>query len=929
MGNEIIIYVTISLFSIILTIAFIYRLIKIGEDKRSILKSYVDSFFRCIVSLTYIILICILIQEIVLESELNTINQYKDYLLFIFVIVIIVEIIFMYIKSIVKYFESILIYLIWGVVVCFFIEYLATNDIFNRWVFCVAQLINLKVILDLHKKYYKLEKNNKKINEQICSCYEELFPTRRNQADSIIKYIDSYNDSDKFVLLLNGSWGQGKTSLIKGIEDKCKDKYNMIFIQPMMFDKRDLLVKYFFERLKEVLQEKKIYTGKGSSVERYFMSLLDFINKKSMFGFVENIINKETKNFRKIKEELQIDIKKYVEDKKIIVIVDDFDRVEVETIKEVLMFIKEIIDFEGISIILLMEYSKIVNKTINDVYLQKYIDFRINLNTVDVNEVIEYFLYVAIDSDKNYCYLVNKKSIFIKNIQEVFIQLEEICEEKNKELNKKDRNEEKDNYIEIKNKIRSNLNNIRLIKKIIREFVKSYHELYVKARKQMYKNAESIIELDDDDIKCIFKIIIVKNIFTDEYEKMGNIDEYLNSICSKNSEKNYIISLFNEIKGHIKSLKVINRYKMVESIIKNDFDNIEYQTMTNSECILNELDQYNVLSNEEIFYLKSTGDNNRKFEELYSLIWSNYFEKGDLHKLKKRIKKIEDLFLKHTKIHYEKQGESLLKLYCYITKLFYQSEVNYGFITKIYRVIKDESYTPEELNMIKPNIDNIRINNLNHLSYFIDSIFRLDDENRRFNKKPYINLNDFNKDLSDLLDLDIESCTNENNINNFDVLLEEVKKKINLIKENLLMNKNYMYVSITKYQLIEKIISRIERKVPYVTDINLNDISNLKIYIIGCNDYKEFIIISEDIMENILKSNKFDYHHLNICNEILRRLNDFIDKDNNCRIINLIECVIKKANENKYPHQYTMLELQNLIIYKEEVKKKIYNEKNS
>ncbi|MCW5197814.1 hypothetical protein F1Z41_00415 [Clostridium perfringens] len=80
---------------------------------------------------------------------------------------------------------------------------------------------------------------------------------------------------------------------------------------------------------------------------------------------------------------------------RLIVVVDDFDRVEETTMKEILMFIRELIDFNGINTILLMQYSKIINKDngLTKEYLDKYIDYRIELNKVDFKEIlITFFL---------------------------------------------------------------------------------------------------------------------------------------------------------------------------------------------------------------------------------------------------------------------------------------------------------------------------------------------------------------------------------------------------------------------------------------------------------------------------------------------------------------------------------------------------------
>ncbi|EGT4145609.1 AAA family ATPase, partial [Clostridium perfringens] len=248
-------------------------------------------------------------------------------------------------------------------------------------------LVNIKVLFNLEifdQKNKKITTN--KMKEYVCESYDELFPTRKNQADILIDYIDSFNKNDiRFTLLINGKWGTGKTSLIKAIENKVKDRYIMIFIQPMIFDKRELLIKYFCERLREVLEKEMIYTGKGSNLESYLVSLLNLVNKKVNIGLKDISIDKKSKDFREIKKNLQKDIKVCTKNKRIIVIVDDFDRVGIKIKKEVLMFIRELIDFDGIDTVLLMEYSKLLDEKngLTKEYLDKYIDKRIELSSVE------------------------------------------------------------------------------------------------------------------------------------------------------------------------------------------------------------------------------------------------------------------------------------------------------------------------------------------------------------------------------------------------------------------------------------------------------------------------------------------------------------------------------------------------------------------
>ncbi|MGU9594837.1 P-loop NTPase fold protein, partial [Clostridium perfringens] len=593
----------------------------------------------------------------------------------------------------------------------------------------------------LYKKRNK--ENNNYLDENICESYEELFSSRQKQVDNIINHINSFDINSRFTLLVNGQWGAGKTSLINSLEKRYEElskeeKINIIFIQPMMFDKKELLVDYFCERLKELFIEGKIYIGNNSNIENYLNSLLKWMDKKTGTDIyhILNLDSKETNDFRKIKKSLQNDIYKYTEKfGRLIVVVDDFDRVEETTMKEILMFIRELIDFNGINTILLMQYSKIINKDngLTKEYLDKYIDYRIELNKVDFKEILITFFDKAFnwndikDLSESNTEISKVLNSFKNNINLLVENINTIKIFSSSEYKKYN---ETNNEIDIiYEQITSNINNsyinIRVIKKIVKETCLSYIKLQ--------KNCNDFI-LDEEDLRFIFKFIYIKNIFIDEYDYIASLNsfhyyyeefDFISYSTSKKEPKEpikeIITRFFTEISTQeITEIKKINRIRIANAILKNNFNNINYETNKKFNEFAKYIDQNSIQNIEDFKFVYGFNDYNISFDnlrEFYNSIKLKYLEDINLEKFKERINKLNYLSLKLSKK--EENLDELLMIYnSYgINSIWFN--FNNSFIKDIYDLLKNSTLKSvtfsTRMQEIRKSNNNIFSQNLNIL----------------------------------------------------------------------------------------------------------------------------------------------------------------------------------------------------------------------
>lgn len=188
---------------------------------------------------------------------------------------------------------------------------------------------------------------------------DELFSSRIGSIKKLEKEIELGKDS----ILVNNTWGNGKTFFIKKFIEKYEKKYEFIYIKVPYFDTKTEFRKKILSEIYRIFKKNKIITSSLKDLMSYFN-----VNDEGIkLGFISfNLSKLLSKNTEDDYREVLISIKdnlNYLE-KKVVIILDDFDRIENrEKILEVLNFIGELnIEFnESITLITLSSYEKLIN----------------------------------------------------------------------------------------------------------------------------------------------------------------------------------------------------------------------------------------------------------------------------------------------------------------------------------------------------------------------------------------------------------------------------------------------------------------------------------------------------------------------------------------------------------------------------------------
>ncbi len=231
----------------------------------------------------------------------------------------------------------------------------------------------------------------------------------------------SFDSIDNITIGLYGKWGTGKTSIInlalKEIENqvsdmKEEDKPTILMFEPWNFTDNQNLIVQFFNQLKNKLKVKN-YAGFAEGVAEALDSYADAFELASDIPVIGKYISlfKMTANFASndiksrcnstsisdTKDKLIKELKK--KNKKIIVVIDDIDRLSNEQIRMVFQLVNQVAGLPNIIYLLSMDKDIVVRalKKVQDCdgeeYLEKIVQVPFSIPKLDKDKVLNLFLY--------------------------------------------------------------------------------------------------------------------------------------------------------------------------------------------------------------------------------------------------------------------------------------------------------------------------------------------------------------------------------------------------------------------------------------------------------------------------------------------------------------------------------------------------------
>jgi len=272
---------------------------------------------------------------------------------------------------------------------------------------------------------------------------KELDLLKRNPlAEKIADFISKLEDKESLVIGIEGEWGSGKTSFINLIIDKLKinDKSIIVKFNPWHFSNQNELVKDFFYSLSSLLKQDDD-PKKTNRIKNYVEKLINkneinIIPEISFCGFKIKLgeykpINNQT--LEKQKEEIDKLLNEF--DKKIVIIIDDIDRLDSEETKLIFKLVKLTANFSNTIFLLAYDRTKVANRITEDgipgeEYLKKIIQLGFTLPNPDPHD-FQKILFNDIDKiikggDNKYWDRTRWGNLFYSALKNLFLNIRDI-----------------------------------------------------------------------------------------------------------------------------------------------------------------------------------------------------------------------------------------------------------------------------------------------------------------------------------------------------------------------------------------------------------------------------------------------------------------------------------------------------------------------
>lgn len=227
-------------------------------------------------------------------------------------------------------------------------------------------------------------------------------------ASSLGKALIGWKNQEGFVIGLYGKWGSGKSSVInlavESIEKatkKYKEKNKAIIIRfnPWNFTEQNQLINIFFSELAKAIK----YYDKGADAKKVGKKLITYSKFFTILGLVPgldpyakivgNVFKQfgettkdwgelQTKNLEQYKAELDNSIRKL--GRKIIIIIDDIDRLTPKEVKQIFQLVKQNANFPNTLYLLSLDQNKVVKQIEEDTeFLEKIIQVSFHIPAVE------------------------------------------------------------------------------------------------------------------------------------------------------------------------------------------------------------------------------------------------------------------------------------------------------------------------------------------------------------------------------------------------------------------------------------------------------------------------------------------------------------------------------------------------------------------
>lgn len=203
-------------------------------------------------------------------------------------------------------------------------------------------------------------------------------------SEKVSENIKNFNQKESLTISIEGEWGNGKTSLSNLISKKVKDDVVLIHFNPWMIVDFKQLTEYFFSELMKEIQHESFEAKLKEDIVKDLKKFASIFTPNTIeiktgilnthFKPKETFFTEKEESVYKLKQKINGYLSKL--NKKILIVIDDIDRLTNSETEVFFRLIKGIADFNNIIYLLLYDKDVVSNslKKIKEEKGEKYLD---------------------------------------------------------------------------------------------------------------------------------------------------------------------------------------------------------------------------------------------------------------------------------------------------------------------------------------------------------------------------------------------------------------------------------------------------------------------------------------------------------------------------------------------------------------------------
>ncbi len=267
-----------------------------------------------------------------------------------------------------------------------FIYYAAYIKVFDFKVVILDVYMSIFLLFYIGPFLIKLNKSNNSIfiNDTPRAVHEPDLFHRHKILEELSHQINRFYDENySFVIGIEGKWGSGKTTFIDELESSFlnNEQYTIIRPNPWQYQSPQEILKGFFDDLSDKLL--KTSGLKSKHLKGYIHSILNENKVLSIFSKIGGARNSDFYKSALNDDIIQSQIK-------IIVIIDDLDRLDTDELKLVLNIIRNIGNLANTIFVVAYDKLQVLSILDNDEALSKFIQVEISLGVIENGFIVKY-----------------------------------------------------------------------------------------------------------------------------------------------------------------------------------------------------------------------------------------------------------------------------------------------------------------------------------------------------------------------------------------------------------------------------------------------------------------------------------------------------------------------------------------------------------